>query len=111
MVIDDFIMLTQKDNYLYHEMLTHPVLYTHPNPQSVLIVGGGDCGTLKETAKHASVTKIVQVEIDRQVTELAEQYFPELCSANEQSGVELIYQRCHRLDCEMPQSKFRCYYC
>lgn len=82
MTIDGFVMLTQRDNFIYHEMLSHPVLYSHPAPRRVLIIGGGDCGTLREVLKHPEVESVVQVEIDERVTRLSEQYFPELCEAN-----------------------------
>ncbi len=83
MVFDGFIMLSERDNFFYHEMLAHPVLYTHPDPRRVLIIGGGDCGTLREVLKHSEVKTVLQVEIDERVTQLAEKYFPELCSANQ----------------------------
>jgi len=82
MVIDGCVMLSGRDNFFYHEMLTHPALFSHVNPRNVLIIGGGDCGTLLEVLKHESVQKVWQVEIDERVTRLAEQYFPELCVAN-----------------------------
>lgn len=82
MVIDGFVMLTDRDNFIYHEMLAHPVLYTHPDPRRVLIVGGGDCGTLREVLKHPEVESVTQVEIDERVTRLAERYFPELTASN-----------------------------
>jgi spermidine synthase len=82
MVIDGFIMLSERDNFLYHEMMAHPGLFTHPNPQRVLIIGGGDCGTLREVLKHDTVKAVQQVEIDERVTRLAEKYFPELCERN-----------------------------
>ena len=82
MTIDGFIMLTDRDNFLYHEMMSHPVLFTHPNPKRVLVIGGGDCGTLREVLQHPGVESCEQVEIDEQVTRLSEQYFPELCTAN-----------------------------
>lgn len=82
MVIDGCVMLTSRDNFLYHEMMSHPVLYTHPKPQAAVIIGGGDCGTLREVLKHNEISEVWQVEIDERVTKLAEQYFPELCTAN-----------------------------
>ncbi len=68
MVIDGYIMLTSRDNFLYHEMMTHPALFTHPDPQRVTIIGGGDCGTLREVLRHPGVMHAVQVEIDERVT-------------------------------------------
>ena len=72
MVIDGFVMLTGRDNFLYHEMMAHPALFTHPDPQHVVIIGGGDCGTLREVLKHPGVKHVVQVEIDERVTQLSE---------------------------------------
>jgi spermidine synthase len=82
MTLDGLVMLTDLDNFIYHEMLAHPVLLTHPDPKSVLIVGGGDCGTLREVLRHPQVRRADLVEIDERVTRVAEQYFPELCEAN-----------------------------
>ena len=82
MVIDGCVMLTQRDNFLYHEMMAHPALFTHPDPKKVAIIGGGDCGTLKEVLKHPEVNSAWQIEIDEKVTLLSERYFPELCSSN-----------------------------
>lgn len=82
MVIEGSMMLTTRENFLYHEMMSHPVLFTHPHPQDVVIIGGGDCGTLREVLKHPSVTSVTQIEIDERVTRLAEIYFPELCTGN-----------------------------
>ncbi len=91
MVIDGFIMLSDYDNFFYHEMMSHPVLFTHPDPQQVVIIGGGDCGTLREVLKHPEVKRVVQVEIDERVTRLSEQYFPELCEANDDPRAELLF--------------------
>ncbi len=91
MVIDGFVMLTSWDNFLYHEMLAHPVLYTHAAPQRVLIIGGGDCGTLHEVLKHPKVTLVHQVDIDERVTRLSEKYFPELCASNHDPRAELHF--------------------
>jgi len=82
MVIDGFVMLTSLDNFLYHEMMSHPALFTHPDPKRVVIIGGGDCGTLREVLKHPGVEQVLQVEIDERVTRLSEEYFPDLCESN-----------------------------
>lgn len=92
MVIDGFVMLTDLDNFFYHEMMSHPALYTHPKPNKVLVIGGGDCGTLKEVLKHPEVKSAQQVEIDERVTRVAEIYFPELCSANNDPRAELHFE-------------------
>jgi len=91
MVIDGYYMLTTRDNFFYHEMLSHPALFVHPSPQTVVIIGGGDCGTLREVLKHDSVKHALQVEIDERVTRLAEEFFPELCSSNHDARAELLF--------------------
>ena len=92
MVIDGCIMLTARDNFLYHEMMSHPALYTHAHAKRVVIIGGGDCGTLREVLRHAEVESAVQVEIDERVTRLAEKYFPELCEANHDARAQLLFE-------------------
>ena len=91
MVIDGYTMVSARENFVYHEMMTHPVLYTHDAPKNVVIIGGGDCGTLREVLRHPEVESAVQVEIDERVTRLAEQYFPELCERNDDPRAELIF--------------------
>ena len=91
MVIDGAMMLTTKDNFFYHEMISHPVLFTHPNPKRVVIIGGGDCGTLREVLRHPGVTTAVQCDIDEQVTRMAEKYFPELCESNDDPRAEVLF--------------------
>lgn len=91
MVIDGCVMLTTRDNFFYHEMLTHPALYTHRDPRRVLVIGGGDCGTLREVLRHPGVELAQQVEIDELVTRLAERYFPELCESNSDPRAELHF--------------------
>jgi spermidine synthase len=91
MVIDDCIMLTTRDNFLYHEMMSHPVLFTHPDPKRVVIIGGGDCGTLREVLRHPGVQQVTQIDIDERVTRLSETYFPELCESNDDPRAELLF--------------------
>ena len=91
MVIDGCIMLTSRDNFIYHEMLSHPVMFTHPDPKRILIIGGGDCGTLREVLKHSQVQSATQVDIDEQVTRLSEQFFPELCESNNDKRADLRF--------------------
>lgn len=91
MVIDGFTMLSSRENFLYHEMLAHPVLLTHPAPKRVCIIGGGDCGTLREVLKHDSVERAVQIDIDERVTRVAEQFFPELTASNDDPRANLLF--------------------
>lgn len=91
MTIDGCTMVTTRDNFLYHEMMSHPALNSHPSPKRVVVVGGGDCGTLSEVLKHPEVASATQVEIDERVTRLAEQYFPELCTRNNDPRATLFF--------------------
>jgi spermidine synthase len=91
LVLDDCVMLTQRDNFLYHEMMVHPALFTHKNPVSVVIIGGGDCGTLQEVLRHPGIREAWQVEIDERVTRIAEEYFPDLCQANNDPRAKFFF--------------------
>lgn len=92
MTIDGATMLSTRDNFLYHEMMSHPVLFSHANPKRVIIIGGGDCGTLREVLRHPSVEKATQIDIDEMVTRYSEKYFPELCESNGDSRAELLFE-------------------
>lgn len=91
MLIDGYTMVSTRDNFLYHEMMAHPVLYTHPAPRRVAIIGGGDCGTLCEVLKHPEIERVTQIDIDERVTRLSETYFPELCESNHDPRAELLF--------------------
>lgn len=91
MLIDGAMMLTTRDNFLYHEMMSHPALFTHAAPKRVVIIGGGDCGTLREVLRHPGVERAVQCDIDEQVTRMAEKHFPELCESNGDPRAELLF--------------------
>lgn len=91
MVIDGCTMVSTRDNFFYHEMMSHPALFTHPNPKKVWIIGGGDCGTLREVLKHPGIEQAIQIDIDERVTRLAEVYFPELCESNNDPRAELKF--------------------
>ena len=91
MLIDGAMMLTTRDNFFYHEMMSHPALFTHAAPKNVVIIGGGDCGTLREVLKHDGVQTAVQCDIDEQVTRMAEKWFPELCERNGDPRATLMF--------------------
>ncbi|WP_062308568.1 polyamine aminopropyltransferase [Alicyclobacillus sendaiensis] len=80
LVLDGCIMTTDEDEFVYHEMLAHVPLHTHPNPKSVLVVGGGDGGIIREVVKHPSVERAVLAEIDGRVVEASKKYFPHIAS-------------------------------
>lgn len=76
MVLDGIVQTTERDEFIYHEMLTHVPVLAHGAVKDVLIVGGGDGGMLREVCKHGSVERIVQVEIDQAVIDMSKEYLP-----------------------------------
>ncbi|MEM4358980.1 MAG: polyamine aminopropyltransferase [Candidatus Bilamarchaeaceae archaeon] len=84
MVLDGAVMLTEYDEFVYHEMIVHVPLLVHPNPQRVLVIGGGDGGAVREIAKHKCVNEIHMCEIDKMVVSAAKKYFPKVsCALND----------------------------
>jgi spermidine synthase len=77
MALDGIIQTTERDEFIYHEMLTHVPVLAHGNVRRVLIVGGGDGAMLREVAKHRGIEEIIQVEIDREVVETSKRYLPD----------------------------------
>jgi spermidine synthase len=69
LILEGSVQLTEKDEFTYHEMISHVPLFTHPNPEHVLVIGGGDGGTIREVVKHPTVTRAELVEIDSLVIE------------------------------------------
>ncbi len=67
---DDLVMLTERDEFIYHDMISHLPLFVHPNPQNVLIIGGGDGGTAREVLRHDTVKEVTMVEIDKMVVDV-----------------------------------------
>lgn len=76
LVLDNVIQTTEKDEYIYHESLIHVPMFTHPNPEEVLIIGGGDGGGLREVLRHSTVKRATLVDIDGDVIEASKQYLP-----------------------------------
>ncbi len=78
MMLDQIVQLTTKDEFIYHEMMSHVPLFAHGKAKKVLIVGGGDGGVLRECLRHPDVEHVTLCEIDRGVIDLCRQYFPEI---------------------------------
>lgn len=92
LVLDGLIMTTERDEYIYHEMMSHIPLFTHPNPKNVLIIGGGDGGVLKEVVKHPCVEKAHLCEIDKMVVEKCRVYFHFFDGIIDLPQVKLYYE-------------------
>lgn len=89
LILDGMVMTTQKDEFVYHEMVAHVPLFTHPKPENVLVVGGGDGGVIREVLKHPSVKKATLVEIDGKVIEYSKKYLPEIAGKLDDPRVEV----------------------
>jgi spermidine synthase len=91
LTLDDLVMLTERDEFVYHEMLVHVPLCAMENPQRVLIIGGGDCGCIREALRHATIERIVQCEIDERVTRICEEQFDWVSATIADPRVELVF--------------------
>jgi spermidine synthase len=91
LVLDDIINVTERDEFIYHEMLAHVPLFSHTDPKNILVVGGGDGGIIREITKHASVERACLVEIDSKVVEVSKQYFPGVSKCFDDQRVSIIY--------------------
>src|SRR5438093_8649644 len=77
LMLDGATQVTSKDEFVYHEMMTHVPILAHGRAKEVLIVGGGDCGIAEEVLKHKAIRGVTQVEIDASVVEFSREHFPE----------------------------------
>lgn len=74
-VLDGIVQLSERDEFIYHETISHPVLFSHPNPEKILIIGGGDGGVLREVLKHP-VKEVFLVDIDKKAIGIFKKYVP-----------------------------------
>lgn len=75
--LDKKIQSAQIDEYIYHETLVHPSMITHSSPQNVLVIGGGEGATLRESLKHNLLDKVTMVDIDQELVKLCQKHLPE----------------------------------
>ena len=78
LILDGVFQTSVKDEWMYHEMISHVPLMAHPHPERVLIIGGGDGGVAREVCRHETVTQVDLCDIDGRVIELAKEYFPSI---------------------------------
>jgi len=91
LLLDGMVMTTEKDEFIYHEMISRVACNSHPKPESVLIIGGGDGGALREVVSHPAVKQGTLVEIDERVVQAARDFFPSLsCSFSNSKSRVLI---------------------
>jgi len=92
LILDGLLQITEKDEFIYHEMIVHPCMFTHKNPENVLIIGGGDGGSLREVLKHDQVSNVDMVEIDERVIENSKKYFPQVACAFDDPRLNLLIE-------------------
>ena len=92
LVLDGFIMLTEKDEYIYHEMVTAVPMAVNPDIKNVLVIGAGDGGTVRELTRYESIENIDMVEIDEQVVEVCKEYLPQTACKFDDQRVHLFFE-------------------
>lgn len=92
LALDGFLMLTEKDEFIYHEMITHVPMAVHPAAKNVLIIGGGDGGAVRELCRYDTVEHIDLVEIDKEVVDVCREYFPQVASGLSDPRVTVRYE-------------------
>ena len=75
LALDGIVQMTDLDTYVYHEMLAHPVLFTHPNPRHVAVVGGGDVHLVAEVLKHPGIDHVYLLELDEEIVQVAGKHY------------------------------------
>lgn len=92
LALDGYLMITEKDEYIYHEMITHVPMAVNPDIRNVLVIGAGDGGTVRELCRYSSIENIDMVEIDEMVVEICREYLPQTACRLSDPRVHIFYQ-------------------
>lgn len=92
LTLDGFMMVTEKDEFIYHEMITHVPMAVNPNIKKVLVIGAGDGGTIRELVRYRTIEKIDMVEIDEAVVKVAKQFLPKTSAWLDDERVTIYYE-------------------
>jgi spermidine synthase len=92
LTLDGLMMTTEGDEYFYHEMISHIPMMNHKSPKNVLVIGGGDGGTVREVLKHNTVERVVLCEIDSMVIDACKKYLPTIAGKLDDNRVEILIQ-------------------
>lgn len=92
LTLDGLMMLTEKDEFIYHDMIVHVPMATNPNIKNVLVIGAGDGGTVRELTRYESIEKIDMVEIDKMVVDVCKEYIPQTACKLNENRVHLYFQ-------------------
>jgi len=92
LVIDGFIMLTEKDEFIYHEMITHVPMAVNPSIKNILVIGAGDGGTVRELTRYSTVERIDKVEIEKMVVDVCREHISQTASKLNDKRVNLFFE-------------------
>jgi len=92
LTLDDLMMTTEGDEFFYHEMISHIPMMNHKCPKTVLVIGGGDGGTVREVLKHDTVEKVILCEIDGMVIDVCKKYLPTIAGKLDDPKVEVLVE-------------------
>ena len=92
LTLDGYMMLTEKDEFIYHEMITHVPMAVHPDPKDILVIGAGDGGVIRELTRYNSVRSIDLVEIDELVVEVSKKFLPTTACRLDDERVHIHYE-------------------
>jgi spermidine synthase len=92
LTLDGYMMLTEKDEFIYHEMIVHVPMAAHPKPERVLVIGAGDGGVIRELTRYQAVKHIDMVEIDPLVVEVCKQYLPQTACRLDDPRLNIYYE-------------------
>lgn len=92
LVLDGYLMFTEKDEFIYHEMITHVPMAVNPNISDILVIGAGDGGVVRELTRYDSIKRIDMVEIDKLVVDVCREYFPQTACKLDDPRVHIYYQ-------------------
>ncbi len=92
LTLDGYMMLTEKDEFIYHEMITHVPMAVHPSAKKILVIGAGDGGVIRELTRYAGVERIDMVEIDSLVVDICKKYLPKTACRFDDERVHLYFE-------------------
>ena len=92
LTLDGLMMLTEKDEYIYHDMIVHVAMATNPDIRQVLVIGAGDGGSVRELTRYDGVERIDMVEIDKEVVDACRQYLPQTACKLDDPRVRIFYE-------------------
>ncbi|MCO1604425.1 polyamine aminopropyltransferase [Desulfosporosinus nitroreducens] len=90
--LDGLMMVTEKDEFIYHDMIVHVPMATNPKIKNVLVIGAGDGGTVRELTRYSTIEKIDMVEIDKMVVDVCREYFPQTACKFDDPRVQLYFE-------------------